>query len=65
MDILSAVDSFVPLWIFVPLLLIGIVGLVMTPKIRGRRNSQSPSPTTERSQPERPMRQAGSGHDER
>jgi hypothetical protein len=34
-----AVDAFVPIWIFAPILLIGIVGLIITPKANPTRLS--------------------------
>jgi len=43
MDLFSAVNAFVPAWIFLPLLLVGVVTLFTTPKVGGDLDRASQS----------------------
>ena len=56
MDVTSALDSFVSLWIFLPLLLVGLLGLLGTPN--SNRRFSGASAALHRSPPDMPLRQA-------
>ena len=41
MDFGPAVNTFVPLWIFAPLLLVGVIGLLCIPRVDSSRSMRS------------------------